>query len=547
MSKSFIISPLEETFLSRIENHLKTKNIDDPCDEKGNKLIHLAACHPFPTSLKLLIDKGANIHLKSSDGIKPLIHALLAMNSDNVDILLQAGADINEGTNHKNMPVLHVAAKDGFEKVAQFIISKGGNPNIRDIDGHTALHWAVDKGHIPVVSVLIASNFDLVGLKDKTGLTPLSMAAINGNVDVMDLLITTSKKEINEKDNNGRIALHFAANRGHLNVVNLLLKNKSNIDEKDNFGETPLHLSCNQGYKVIVENLILAGANIHEQNNAGMTPLYHATINDMAEIVQVLKDNKVNFDQKLNKTGMTLLHLVSRAGLKFAADLLIKNGVNPNIEDYLGKLPLCYAIQENKPALVKLLLDNGAEIRGLLSIAFLVGNPDIIDMLIAHGEDVNAARNEGGSNLLHAAARQGWADMVKLLLLKGANIDARDNAGLSPLAYSLINDNKDVSRILIEKTLEQNNKEGLKSNIQGNTDFLMVVVENCQKTLELFGKEKVGSSKIVADLLEVAIINILRNSVSDIDTITSELLELTISGSTDLTANEKEPTDDLTS
>ncbi|MFN9718648.1 MAG: acyltransferase family protein [Planctomycetota bacterium] len=64
--------------------------------------------------------------------------------------------------------------------------------------------------------------------------------------------------------------------------------------------------------------------------------------------------------------------------------------------------------------------------------ASLAGDPEIVQLLIDHGADVNLA-NEDGNGPLHAAAFLGHATVIELLLQKGADPNALNRDGNPPL------------------------------------------------------------------------------------------------------------------
>ena len=62
-------------------------------------------------------------------------------------------------------------------------------PNVNDADseGHTALHWAADGGHTPVVVALLEHSADL-NARNRDGSTPLHMACAHSKPEVAVLL-----------------------------------------------------------------------------------------------------------------------------------------------------------------------------------------------------------------------------------------------------------------------------------------------------------------------------------------------------------------------
>ncbi len=117
--------------------------------------------------------------------------------------------------------------------------------------------------------------------------------------------------------------------------------------------------------------------------------------------------------------------------------------------------PLAAAIQTHHPSLVRLLVDNGADVNKRLlgvtplHIAAAYGYSEEVALLVAKGADVNA-RNNGEMTPLHLAAQAGKASVVRLLLAYGADPTLRDTQGNSALGYAVLGDHHEVARLLRE-------------------------------------------------------------------------------------------------
>lgn len=70
--------------------------------------------------------------------------------------------------------------------------------------------------------------------------------------------------------------------------------------------------------------------------------------------------------------------------------------------------------------------------RGALLTAVVDVGPEVVEILIDHGADVNA-RNHRGETPLHEAARRGRDTVVEVLLQRGADANARCSGGRTPL------------------------------------------------------------------------------------------------------------------
>ena len=62
--------------------------------------------------------------------------------------------DLHEQDNAKNTP-LQIASIEGWEEVVEFLLSKGAEVNVKNIDGDSPLIDAVENGHIPVIRLLL--------------------------------------------------------------------------------------------------------------------------------------------------------------------------------------------------------------------------------------------------------------------------------------------------------------------------------------------------------------------------------------------------------
>jgi hypothetical protein len=130
------------------------------------------------------------------------------------------------------------------------LLEEGTDPNIRDGDGNTPLHFAASKGCAEVTRLLLRHGAD-PNAQDKNGETPLHVAAFWGHVDVARLLLEHGANP-NTKDKYGWTPLHSAARRGHVEVVKLLLEHGADPTVKDKDGKIPLDLAREKGYDEVV-------------------------------------------------------------------------------------------------------------------------------------------------------------------------------------------------------------------------------------------------------------------------------------------------------
>jgi hypothetical protein len=99
-------------------------------------------------------------------------------------------------------------------------LEEGADPNIRDRDGNTPLHFAASKGCAEVARLLLEHGAD-PNAQDKSGETPLHLAASGGHVDIVRLLLEHGA-DPTVKNKDGDTPLDLARRRGHREVVSLI-------------------------------------------------------------------------------------------------------------------------------------------------------------------------------------------------------------------------------------------------------------------------------------------------------------------------------------
>lgn len=154
----------------------------------------------------------------------------------------------------------------------------------RDSKGQTALHWAVMKGHGPVIQSLVEYG-SLVNVVDFQGRTPLYLAvsALENCrtyeerrfvVDLVRFLLERGANPNCPDVENGSFPLHLAAELGNEEVVTLLVENGACVNAQDNEGETPLFGAIRERHTDIVKQLVTDfKADTLCQNDDGETPV----------------------------------------------------------------------------------------------------------------------------------------------------------------------------------------------------------------------------------------------------------------------------------
>lgn len=200
---------------------------------------------------------------------------------DRVIELIESGQDPNH-RDEENVTLLHWAAINNRKEVVQYLLSKGADMNAIGGDlQSTPLHWATRQGHLSMVVQLMKSGAD-ASIFDGEGCNCLHLAAQFGHTAIVAFLIAKGE-EINSTDVNGMTALMWSAYRISTNdPTRLLITLGASLNLTDSkHKNSALHWAVYSRNSNAVSLLLKAGADTNIRNGAGDTPY------EMAQKLQI--------------------------------------------------------------------------------------------------------------------------------------------------------------------------------------------------------------------------------------------------------------------
>lgn len=187
----------------------------------GWTALHCAAYSGGRDVAVLLLAHGADVNATNSDGLTPLDKAVEGNNTDTIELLI---------ANHAEANIQDAAGAGDLKKVKALLKD---NPDLvfsKIHCGWTALRFAAMNGQNEVAEFLLAKKADL-NVKDCGGQTPLHMAVQGGYKDMVELLLANGA-DVNAKDNNGRTPLHLANHHNGM-VIGRVIPRGSNFIDAD--------------------------------------------------------------------------------------------------------------------------------------------------------------------------------------------------------------------------------------------------------------------------------------------------------------------------
>jgi ankyrin repeat protein len=344
------------------------------------------------------------------------------------------------------------AVMNGNRNAVRSLLQKKVDVNAPQVDGATALHWAVRADDLETADLLIRAGANVTAAT-RLGVTPMQMAATNGSALMIEKLIKAGVNPNAQLSKFGDTALMLAARTGKPAAVKVLLDNGAQVNAVETWGgTTALMWAVSERNLDAVKLLLAHGADVnarsyfvpsaHGRGFEGATPVApkpDQTVEELAggwftPLMFAAREGDVEIARTLVAAGADLnaiggdgkdaLGLAIFNGQYELASFLIDNKANVNHADAQRFTPLFWAVDRRNMELgtngfpwvvtadplplIKKLLDAGAD-------------PNAIVNNTPRGRNRNASPRIVFATALHRAAFAGDLELAKLLLSYGAD------------------------------------------------------------------------------------------------------------------------------
>jgi ankyrin repeat protein len=192
--------------------------------------------------------------------------------------------------------------------------------------------------------------------------TPLMIAANTSSLAVVKLLVQAGA-DLGAKDKKGRTALTYAKEAKFKRVVAYL---EGAYEKRDAAGASTLREAAATGTLYRVKALLDAGADVEQSDEHGQTPLMFAVAAGHVEVVRMLCAAGANVHATRGNDGGDLWTCAFAKPNVEVVRCLVEHGLSPTQTRKFGPT-LLLAFGSQKPTdILKLLLDNGADVHALV-------------------------------------------------------------------------------------------------------------------------------------------------------------------------------------
>ena len=306
-------------------------------------------------------------------------------------------------------PTLADAAEQRNAALVRTLLAGRADVNTAQVDGMTALHWAVYHDDTEMAGLLVRSGAN-VNATNVYGVPPLSLASMNGNAAVVKALLDAGANA-NASQPGGETVLMTAARAGSVDSVKALLARGANPNSRERRDQTALMWAAAEGHAAAVQALIHGGADVRASLKSGFTPLFFAVREGHIEVARTLLKAGANVNEALQHEEL--------------ADVPVTEAV------VNGTSPLLMAVHNGHFELAVALLDAGADPNDrrtgftALHAVTWVRRPDASDI---------------GDPPPIGSGRVTSLEFVRALVERGANVNARleKDAPKAPYAATML-------------------------------------------------------------------------------------------------------------
>jgi ankyrin repeat protein len=261
------------------------------------------------------------------------------------------------------------------KEAVRSLLQRKVDVNAPQVDGTTALHWAVRFDDLESADHLLRAGAR-VSAANRAGVMPMQLAAMNGSAAMVDRLIKAGADPNATLTTFGDTALMMASRSGKADAVKVLLDSGAKVNAKETWGgTTALMWAVSERHEGVVRMLIERGADVNARSNF------------------VPAANGRGFEGRTPVAPQP-----NQAAEEFASGWLT---------------PLMFAAREGDLACARLLVTAGADInatagdaKDALGLAIFNGNYEVASFLIDRKANVNQADTQGFTPLFWAVDRR---------------------------------------------------------------------------------------------------------------------------------------------
>src|SRR5437773_3775096 len=329
------------------------------------------------------------------------------------------------------------AVMTGDKAAVRTLIVRKSDVNAPQVDGATALHWAVYRDDLETADLLIRAGAK-ANVANREGTTPLAMACLYGNAPMIEKLLKAGA-DAKERNRNSETTLMLAARNGNPDAIKLLLAAGVDVNAKETMrGTTALMWAVEQKHPAAVKSLLDGGADFGARSvSAGLPRNYMAQRVNTAQVDAAVR--RYADAAAAGRTYQEQLEFEEANGILHAGRRGFDQVARPAASPAPAQLPINDV--DDQDTVIAGLVGTGSGGLTALVLAAREGDLESAKLLLAAGADVNQGTEYRWTPLLTATNNRHYK-LATYLIEHGADVNIANNGGWTPLY--LATDNRNI-------------------------------------------------------------------------------------------------------
>jgi len=286
-------------------------------EQNNNTLLHAAALGNQAQTIRVLLNRGAEVDARNSEGQTPLaIAALTAQTLDSIRALNDAGAQIDNIDNYGRTPLMAAVVK-GLIEAVKLLVNANADINHPTADSSTALDMALDSNNEPIITYLRSYGAEAYRRNKTKTRYPLRVGSP---------VHKKQKHESNTNKNNNKENTNIEANRQTVTTEVTTAITHTPIEQTRTYAaaaapaQVIIHAQERQNPTRTIDVAFHQAVTRQNRDEISRALFFGADINSLVE-------------------GQTALHHASFRGDAHMVEFLLSRGASSNITNAQGLTP----------------------------------------------------------------------------------------------------------------------------------------------------------------------------------------------------------------
>ena len=211
---------------------------------------------------------------------------------------------------------LLLASKNGYFSIVNWLLQNGCSLSDKNVFGDTSLHLAASAGSLEILKLLLFGTKFNIDIRNEDGLSCIHKAIEAGQNETVKFLLKVGGN-YQAKNKLGDSCILTAAKNRNLELVQLLYEYGASLDDINKGGNNCILIASYNGDLQLLKYLVENGCSLQDSNSSGTCIINAARYRKLGAILWMLQ-NGSSIDEKIimnDRTIVTCEDIIKKNGL----------------------------------------------------------------------------------------------------------------------------------------------------------------------------------------------------------------------------------------